>query len=352
MALIIVNPSGLSEATFTSQSYSDAQDINLPAGNQLIAVALAAGSGSYAVNYSLLHSGAVSGQQVAIYAQLAASTNPTLRVYDDNVEGTLLFEAAGQSTAGLGDLRFAFDGEAWVQAGANLMFFDTGGGGGGGGESGALTDALAWWTLNESSGNRIDSTTHANTLTEDGTVTSDSGILGSSAVFDGTASLVNGSGFSGLSAFSVTAWIAGTISSGILAQIAQRTDTGTQNGNFRLIVVNGDLVWQIYNDAQSPSDRNVTGSFPLDGNFHHVVGTWDGTDMKLYLDGTLVDTLGCTVAMAAEQVVFRIGANEADSSITNYATGSVDEVGVYGFALTAGQVASLYNGGSGFNPFD
>ena len=35
---------------------------------------------------------------------------------------------------------------------------------------------------------------------------------------------------------------------------------------------------------------NATGLSLLDGNWHHIVSTWDGTDLKLYVDGVLKDT--------------------------------------------------------------
>lgn len=83
---------------------------------------------------------------------------------------------------------------------------------------------------------------------------------------------------------------------------------------------------------------NVTA--PVDGAWHHIAYTFDGTTDKLYLDGTPTSGLGVGHDAGAPTSVF-IG---ADSASTNFFNGSVDEVRVYNRALNAREIASMASG--------
>ena len=91
------------------------------------------------------------------------------------------------------------------------------------------------------------------------------------------------------------------------------------------------------------ADLDATGLATnfLDGNWHHVATTWDGTTRRIYLNGTGVasDTPGSNGAAAAN---FRIGStNNAE-----FFNGTLDEIAVYNHALSATEVQSLAAGGS------
>jgi hypothetical protein len=77
----------------------------------------------------------------------------------------------------------------------------------------------------------------------------------------------------------------------------------------------------------------------LDGNWHHVATTFDGTTRRIYLDGVQVnsDVPGTNNASAAN---FRIGC----TNNTEYFSGTLDEVYIYNNALTAAEVQSLAAG--------
>ncbi len=90
-------------------------------------------------------------------------------------------------------------------------------------------------------------------------------------------------------------------------------------------------------DLDSP---NSATNF-LDGNWHHVATTYDGTNRRIYLDGVQVaaDVPGTNAATA---VNFRIGSTNNGE----YFSGTLDEVAIYNNALSATQVQSLAAGGS------
>lgn len=69
--------------------------------------------------------------------------------------------------------------------------------------------------------------------------------------------------------------------------------------------------------------------------WHHVVGTWDGTTMTMWLDG--VASTGTPGAMNLSYGAVQIG---MDYNGANHFTGTLDEVAVYAVCLTADQVAA------------
>lgn len=89
------------------------------------------------------------------------------------------------------------------------------------------------------------------------------------------------------------------------------------------------------------ADLDCTGAqCPLSaGNWYHVASTWDGTTRKLYLNGELKrsDTPGANNASAAN---FHIG----KTCCSEYFNGLIDDVALYGRALTQAEVTDLADG--------
>ncbi|MDQ3933069.1 MAG: Ig-like domain-containing protein [Actinomycetota bacterium] len=78
------------------------------------------------------------------------------------------------------------------------------------------------------------------------------------------------------------------------------------------------------------------------GRTYHLVGTWDGTTQRLYVDGAQVASRTTTVATAATSFPLRLGARDHWWSFP----GTVDEPAVYTTALSAAQVKEHYDLGS------
>ena len=98
--------------------------------------------------------------------------------------------------------------------------------------------------------------------------------------------------------------------------------------------------------------RNGSGGFHVsyvqsfDTNWHHYVGVYDGSNVsncKLYVDGVDVGTNTGSLNNSLSSVMgnnFTIGAM---GSPTYYSESSIDEVAIFNTALTAPQVAQIYN---------
>lgn len=88
----------------------------------------------------------------------------------------------------------------------------------------------------------------------------------------------------------------------------------------------------------------VQGPTPVaDGTWHYLVGTYDGMDVRLYVDGALVRTRPAgTIYYQPDLVAIGRDGGYAGS----YFTGQIDEVAIYGAALSQTQVQAHYTAGS------
>jgi hypothetical protein len=89
-----------------------------------------------------------------------------------------------------------------------------------------------------------------------------------------------------------------------------------------------------------------------DGKWHYYVGTFDGQNQTLYLDGAQVATQSATGQLSPDQPApLVIGAKSQDGSGiasgsivggSYFTGGAIYDVRIYNYALTAGQVSQLY----------
>ena len=89
---------------------------------------------------------------------------------------------------------------------------------------------------------------------------------------------------------------------------------------------------------EAVGDDNLT-----DGEWHFIVGTYDHTTLKVYVDGILQDDqVSTSMDIGFTNAVVRIG--YADGGI---ADGGLDEIGVWNRVLTQDEVTELWNSGNG-----
>ena len=92
------------------------------------------------------------------------------------------------------------------------------------------------------------------------------------------------------------------------------------------------------------SDSAVSADAVLTaGVWQHVVGTYDGTNLKLYINGVLVETTAD--AGSSETVTVTTAARIGNYSYTNssYYKGYMSNLGVWSAALTQPQIKSIMN---------
>ncbi len=98
--------------------------------------------------------------------------------------------------------------------------------------------------------------------------------------------------------------------------------------------------------AYDGGSKSTGTSAPLTtGVFHHIVGTADGTNLNLYVDGSFISSTPCGNTYTGYSVPdFLMGGNSGGAN--NYLTGTIKQVGLWSRALSAAEVTTLYNGGT------
>jgi len=97
-------------------------------------------------------------------------------------------------------------------------------------------------------------------------------------------------------------------------------------------------------DNSSPTGPIQSVGRVNDDIWHHVVGVKDGSTILLYLDGALVtSTTGSTGDIdSTDPLIIGAGWNAGTSSVGNFFDGKLSEVCIFDYALTAGNVTTLY----------
>jgi hypothetical protein len=157
--------------------------------------------------------------------------------------------------------------------------------------------------------------------------------------FDGMTTYVeigNRLGFEGMAAFSLEAWLNPASLDGFNGVItkAQEPNSDGVDFGYALEAEAGKLVFERNNDPMIQTTE--TDGLPLN-RWSHVVATFDGFDLRLYVDGMLKKTSTApTVSIRATQTSFVIGARNGGAY--EFFDGSIDEVAVYARALSAERI--------------
>lgn len=94
-----------------------------------------------------------------------------------------------------------------------------------------------------------------------------------------------------------------------------------------------------------PDFTSATMPGPLTLNtWYHAVGTYDGTTLRLYVNGQLVATQTSTLNLGTHPKLLRVG--DLDAGTNEHLRGAVDEFAVYTSVLTPRQVRAHYLAGS------
>ena len=199
------------------------------------------------------------------------------------------------------------------------------------------------WRLGEASGNAVDGPGTSD-LTPSGSLSRDVTGLINATDDDGAVDFTGGSlqGSSGPSLptnYSVEVWFRADT----LPSLGSGRYLFSANGPFTTLALEGEgrLRWDfgIGKSLRSPDGGITTGQT------YHVVATYDGTTVRLYVNGTQVASVADTASTGATS--YFIGASSGGSFAHD---GKIDEVAVYGTVLTSTRVLAHYTAGVGFVP--
>ena len=168
--------------------------------------------------------------------------------------------------------------------------------------------------------------------------------LGRGYRFDGVDDRVlisNNSAFDGSNVMTISAWFR----------------VNTFDKSWQTVVAKGDSAWRIARNGttnQIAFDSNhasglhsmASGTTVNNGQWHHVVGVWDGSRKYLYLNGVL-EAISLPINSPINTNIFNVGIGENTQSTGRHWNGWIDEVAFFGRAIDAMEVQRQYLSGAG-----
>ena len=223
-------------------------------------------------------------------------------------------------------------------------------GGGASYSSTVLADSpLAYWRLGESSGataadasgnGRTGSYLNTPTLGAGGALGSDSN---TAAGFNGTDEYVSVPYTAALNPAQVTveAWAYPTGGQGTFRSVVTSRDYAPGNARGYILYASSANTWQLW--LGNGDWVVVYGPAIVLNQWTHLVGTYDGTTARLYVNGALAASSGASGFLQNAVRPLRIASGATDKTAPQYyLPGRVDEVAVYGSALSATRVQAHF----------
>ncbi|KAB2814440.1 LamG-like jellyroll fold domain-containing protein [Phaeocystidibacter luteus] len=189
---------------------------------------------------------------------------------------------------------------------------------------------------------------HLSTLLMSACIAASSAAFGQNAFnFDGVddyATAANASGFvAGSPAISLSMWVYPTASAptqhGGMAGFRNET-----SDDFFILQLQGTTNIEARFRNSSGTHFTITYTSGINVNaWNHYVLTYNGSQLKLYHDGSLVSTVSASGTLASSTTPFGIGRTPFGGGGFHF-QGDMDDVGLWDKSLTAAEVTALYNG--------
>jgi type II secretory pathway pseudopilin PulG len=207
----------------------------------------------------------------------------------------------------------------------------------------ANTGLVGHWKLDETSGTTAaDSSGKGNngTLVNGPNLMPTGGLIGGTLYCDGINDYVNCGNAASLN-------ITGAIT---LAVWVKTNDAG--NSQYNYFVGKGDTSYAIQHQSSNQIEFFIydNGAWyntwyalntSFNGFWHHLAGTYDRSQLKLYVDGVLRDTEAHIGSIKSTAYNVYIGENSQETGC--YYNGNIDDVRIYNRALSANEIAQLAN---------
>jgi predicted phosphodiesterase len=126
----------------------------------------------------------------------------------------------------------------------------------------------------------------------------------------------------------------------------QGSEAAGKNMNYGIWMSYDEKIWCGF-ETSTGSDNILASKLVYnDNNWHYVVCTFDGTVLRLYIDGVQISARTVAAGTIPDNTgnqPLRIGANSLNNPPDAFFIGNVDEIRVYNRAWTAQEVTQAYN---------
>ncbi|MDA7580819.1 LamG domain-containing protein [Crocinitomicaceae bacterium] len=206
-----------------------------------------------------------------------------------------------------------------------------------------INGLIGWWPL---SGNTDDESGNSNHGSNTGaTLTTDRfGHNDSAYNFDGTQYIQAPS--LNLPSFTLNVWVKiDTTGFGTNRAIISKHFSGSINNSSYIFMsnYNPSSAPRLYYTNTSSAPYWTDGPTSLDDDWHMLTGTLDVANLKLYIDGVLVNN-GIGGVSSSNSIPLLFGAYHSNSGvITPSFKGKIDDIGVWNRSLTQCEISVLYN---------
>ena len=206
---------------------------------------------------------------------------------------------------------------------------------------------IVWWVFDEGSGTTVEDASgngNSGTLLGDPPPTWANGVTSGALTFDGSQNYVQSDqAFNQtISAFTIEAWFAATSAYGENPAIVSTLGDDIGYNYLADIVIYTNSIFNGNSIGLNTRWDMLFAPLGLvDGNWHHVAGTWDGTNSSLYVDGQLVATQPDAYPAFTWTTPLRLAYRDTNGGC-NYG-GEIGEIRIYNRALSSDEVAADYN---------
>ncbi len=213
------------------------------------------------------------------------------------------------------------------------------------------TSLVGYWRLDEASGSRADNSGNANTLTDNNTVTSTTGQVGTAATFTRAnserLSRADQASFETAAAsWTACGWARFTTLPGLIMGLVSKWNAVGTIG-YRLHLDTGSKPSVVSNPDGGAGITATWGSALSTATWYFIAGGYDAGTQKVWVSvnaGTPVSSSAAAQTLPDGTHEFQLGA--VDSA--GHLNGDMDEWGFWnGRVLTAAELTYIYNGGTG-----
>ena len=215
-------------------------------------------------------------------------------------------------------------------------------------------DLVGYWRLDRDNGRVLDYSGENNNGSNKGANRAVPGVFSTaSASFPEDGDVIevpHTSSLGGMDELTISVWIKededpGANYAHFISKSAESVGSG--DSDYALIQQNDREIAFRVNTNGNYDDDAAVGDTPTKGEWIHVVGTWNGSEIRLYQDGILVDKETATGSLNNAGDPLGIG-RHAENTNNRYFDGSLDEIRIYKRALASSEIKKLYfKGNSG-----